>query len=271
MFSTFEENEKTGEQTNKEEIDLDLNWEDVTWADKAKLFRYWSVATFIGNLIQIFASTFFMLKGYFGLEISEYLCGFGCMSAYFCLVQYLDYSSRYSFILKTMTYALPIMLRTLVGILPIFIGFVLLATSLFSTAYRFRSPSFTAVTLYSMMNGDELQDVFRDLTSIAKLPALIFLYVWVFIGVAVITNTFVVIVEQGFSSTRHQSRFEWLRKNNPGQQKSMQTLQSIVESEAKKWKQRRDSRVGITAKKETGKEDDRDDKGKGGDGGKERK
>ena len=44
------------------------------------------------------------------------------------------------------------------------------------------------------------------------LMGLLFLYVYVFFGVAVITNTFIAIVEQGFSETKSRSRFEWAKK-----------------------------------------------------------
>lgn len=67
------------------------------------------------------------------------------------------------------------------------------------------------MNLYAMIQGDELQDVFRDLTSIQMLAGLIFLYTWVFFGMAVITNTFIAIVEQGFLSTKRMTRFEWLK------------------------------------------------------------
>lgn len=35
----------------EDDIDFNLNWEDLTFTDKAKLFKYWSVVSFIGNVI----------------------------------------------------------------------------------------------------------------------------------------------------------------------------------------------------------------------------
>jgi hypothetical protein len=204
-------------QNINEQLSIEaVNWEDMKWSDKAKLFRYWSIFNFFGNVVQIFAALFFLFRGNFGLHISDYLSGIGCMFAYIGLVQYLDYSAKYSFILKTLSHAVPVLVRTLVGIIPIFIGAVLLSISLFSSSYRFHTASFAAMNLYSMIAGDELQDVFRDLTGVNLLLALIFLYLYVFFGVAVITNTFIAIAEQGFSETKSRSRFEWakqLKKN----------------------------------------------------------
>lgn len=69
-----------------EQLDFEVDWDELTWSDKAKLFRYWSIFTFFGNVIQIFAALFFLFRGNFGLHISDYLSGFGCMFAYIGLV-----------------------------------------------------------------------------------------------------------------------------------------------------------------------------------------
>jgi Gpi18-like mannosyltransferase len=71
-----------------------------------------------------------------------------------------------------------------VGIIPIFIGVVLLSICLFSVSARFQNASYAAMNLYSMIQGDELQDVFRDLSSINMITGLLFLYLWVFFGMA---------------------------------------------------------------------------------------
>lgn len=155
-----------------------------------------------------------MSRGNFGLHISDYLSGFGCMFAYIGLVQYLDYSAKYSFILKTLSFAVPVLIRTMVGILPIFIGAVLLSISLFGASWRFHSASYAAINLYSAIAGDELQDLFRDITGFNMLLGLLFMYIYVFFGVAVITNTFIAIVEQGFSETKSRSRFHWIKGSN---------------------------------------------------------
>ena len=128
----------------------------MTWSDKARLFRYWSIFNFFGNIIQLFSALFFLARGNFGLYISDYLSGFGCMFAWIGLVQYLDYSAKYSFILKTLSVAVPILAQTLVGILPIFIGAVLLSISLFSASFRFHTATYAAMNLYAMIAGDEL-------------------------------------------------------------------------------------------------------------------
>jgi hypothetical protein len=70
-----------------------------------------------------------------------------------------------------------------------------------------------------MIAGDELQDVYRDLTGVDLLTALLFLYIYVFFGIAVITNVFIAIAERGFSETKGRSRFDWVKKMQRGEGK----------------------------------------------------
>lgn len=116
---------------------MTIKWEDLTFGDKAKLFRYWSIVTLFANIIQIFGALFFLLKIYVDLSISEFLVGFGCMLAWISLIEYLEYSPKHSFISKTLSSALPKVMKTLIGVLPIFIGISLFGLSLFGNVFRF--------------------------------------------------------------------------------------------------------------------------------------
>ena len=107
----------------------------------------------------------------------------------------------------------------MVGILPIFIGAVLLSISLFSASYRFHNAAYASMNLYSMIAGDELQNIYRDLTGVDLLTSLLFLYIYVFFGIAVITNVFIAIAERGFSETKGRSRFDWVKKMQRGEGK----------------------------------------------------
>lgn len=65
-----------------------------------------------------------------------------------------------------------------------YIGAVLLATALFPLSNKYQSFSWSAMHLYSMINGDELQDCFRDLAAIDLMIGMLFAYIYVFIGYA---------------------------------------------------------------------------------------
>lgn len=63
-----------------------------------------------------------------------------------------------------------------------YIGACLFATAVFSNSNRFNDLSLTAMNLYCIINGDEMQDVFRDLTSVQVLVGLLFGVLYVFTG-----------------------------------------------------------------------------------------
>ena len=98
------------------------------------------------------------------------------------MIQYLEYYPKYAFILMTMKAATPDIIRTSVGIFPLMMGVSLFATAVFLGSNRFNSVSLSMMNLYCSMIGDELQDVFRDLTGIRSLAAMIFLFFSIFMG-----------------------------------------------------------------------------------------
>ena len=79
--------------------------------------------------------------------------------------------------------ALPIVFRAMVGIFPFFIGFVFLGLCLFWEVKQFKNPSQAMFTLFSMMNGDAISDVYRDITYSKFLVGNLFMYSFVFISI----------------------------------------------------------------------------------------
>mmetsp|Transcript_5143 Transcript_5143/g.3829 ORF Transcript_5143/g.3829 Transcript_5143/m.3829 type:complete len:156 (+) Transcript_5143:953-1420(+) len=112
-------------------------WEDLTFSDKMKLFNYWSIVTLIANIFQIFGALFYMTNLFIPFHYSDYFVGIGCMLAWVTLTQYLEYSAKYSFLQKTLAYALPNVLRTIMGAIPIFVGLTLLGLCIFYQTFRF--------------------------------------------------------------------------------------------------------------------------------------
>jgi hypothetical protein len=82
LFSSLKRNETIEEEV----LDYKLRWEDLTFADKAKFFKWWSLVTLVDNVIQMFGSLFFIFKSDTGLLFSEVLCGLGCMLCWISLV-----------------------------------------------------------------------------------------------------------------------------------------------------------------------------------------
>ena len=101
----------------------------------------------------------------------ELLIGLGCAINWIAVAKYFALSRSYSIITRTLRVAIPINIKIMLGILPIFIGYCLLAMSLFwNNVEFFNNFSNTAYLFFSMMNGDSILVTFHNTT--AKYPVL---------------------------------------------------------------------------------------------------
>ncbi|KAI9920030.1 hypothetical protein PsorP6_015716 [Peronosclerospora sorghi] len=113
------------------------------------------------------------------LSLSDTLCfTFACCCAlqWGSLVRYFHDHSRFHILGRTLRRGLPRVVQFLLGVFPIFVGFVLFGTVMFGAKVpRFQSASVTATTLFSVANGDEIHDTFHD---VAYTPWIGQLYVY---------------------------------------------------------------------------------------------
>ena len=110
------------------------------------------------------------------LSSTEILVGFGCFLAYINIGRYLKFYPEYSTIFQTISRALPNVLRYLLGVVPIFFGFLFFGLCMFWRSERFSSPSNTMITLFAILNGDSVMDTFRDLSCFSFVFGQIYCY-----------------------------------------------------------------------------------------------
>ena len=143
----------------------------------------WSIICLIANLLLIIGTLLYLLQEFENVDLAEITLGFGCMLTWISITRYLENTRSYTFINRTMSVSMPIVLRAMVGIFPFFMGFVFLGLCLFWESSRFNSPSKAMFTLFAMMNGDALLDVYTDLSYWRFLLASLYLYFFVFISI----------------------------------------------------------------------------------------
>ncbi len=134
--------------------------------------------------MQIFGSIVFIFKISVEVSVNELILGLSCMLTWVSLIRYLDHSYDYSFVPRTLGEAVPVILKTMAGILPLFLGFAFLGIALFWESQRFKSFHYSLFTLYAMMNGDMLWDTYHDISAIHFIIANIFLYCFIFFAIA---------------------------------------------------------------------------------------
>ncbi|KAL4166520.1 hypothetical protein KRP22_013778 [Phytophthora ramorum] len=188
----------------------------------AKDFWFWFVIAVNFVTVACLLATW---RHAYRLSLNDTLCftfASCCALQWGSLVRYLQVNTRFHILGLTLRRGLPRVIQFLVGVLPIFVGFVLFGTVMFGAKVpRFQSASATATTLFSVANGDEIHDTFND---VAYTPWIgqIYVYSYMILFSYVVLMVCIGIIEDAFFSavfpaswptpgkTRHEVR------QNPG-------------------------------------------------------
>jgi hypothetical protein len=142
------------------------------------LLNNWNFICLIGNVLQIFASALSLFDTKHVGTSTEILIGFSCMFAFINIARYIEYSQDFSTLYVTLRGALPNVIRYLIGVLPVFLGFIFFGLCLFWKSERFSSTSDVTVILFSLAQGDSVFDTFKDLKGISFVIGQIYLYLF---------------------------------------------------------------------------------------------
>jgi hypothetical protein len=136
-----------------------LLWEDITWEQFTILFNLWNINAIIANLIIID----FVFNVFFENLESPSSSGLAGGLHVLSLIQYLRYDARNYFVISIISKSILPLASVILQILPIYMGAVVFSTSTFgvhSERFGFLGTSF--VTLFSLLNGDEMKDTMHD-------------------------------------------------------------------------------------------------------------
>ena len=161
-----------GSTDEKTEYEIEID------GQKKNIFNLWSITCLIGSIIQLFGSGLSLFDSDGVLSTTEILVGLGCMLSYVNIGRYLEYYSDYSSIFQTIKIALPNVLRYVLGVLPIFFGYLFFGICLFWRSDRFNSTSNAVVSLFAILNGDSIFDTFNDLSGVSFFLGQIYCYVF---------------------------------------------------------------------------------------------
>jgi len=159
----------------------------MSFWDKYRLFNKWSVISAIGNLLTIFGSIFYLTQHWFPFFRTEHFLGFGCFLTWISFTRYFAHTKDYALISRTFGLSIPLVLRVMLGWLPIYIGFALLGVCLF---WPFRDyfdnlPN-AMFTLYAVMNGDSVGDVFSGTTLTRLMLGQVFTYTFTIFSMVIL-------------------------------------------------------------------------------------
>lgn len=108
------------------------------------------------------------------------------MLAWINLTRYIEYNRESAIFINTLGRSLPYVGRFLLGVFPIFLGYVFLGLSMFWNSKRFTSTSGAMVTLFAVLNGDMVYDTFHDLGFVNIVLSQIYMYSFVLLFINVV-------------------------------------------------------------------------------------
>ena len=164
-----------------------------------------------GNLFSFFGCFFYLISSLFVYWEIEAFVGLGCCLTWYSITKYFANTKDYTIISRTFSLAIPLVVKVMIGGLPIFIGFVLLGVCLFwPFRGHFDSVSNSAFTLFGMMNGDNVGEYFSGTSLTRLVSGQIFCYAYVILGMCYIQNLNMICVEDCYLTAKYMSNFSWL-------------------------------------------------------------
>ncbi|KDO28218.1 hypothetical protein SPRG_06267 [Saprolegnia parasitica CBS 223.65] len=128
-----------------------------------------------------------------------------CGLAWVSSLRYLHANARFYILGLTLRRGLPRVLEFLIGVGPLFVGYVLFGTVMFgSQVPRFQGLTTTATTLFAIANGDEVRLTFDSLAATPFLGQ-IYLYSYIMLFTYVVLMVCIGIIEDAFFSSAFPS------------------------------------------------------------------
>ena len=147
------------------EINWKKNWEELGFFEKMKFFDFWFTVSVAGHFFQLLGSLVSFLDDLVDYELvifsyKQYLIGFSVMFAWITIIQYLQYNDEVNLLTATLSSSFENLFMFLLGVMPFFIGFAYLGSTMFWKYKKFEDASSSVITLFSILNGDIVNDTF---------------------------------------------------------------------------------------------------------------
>ncbi|KAF4666322.1 Mucolipin-2 [Perkinsus olseni] len=176
---------------------------DSSVQDKVTVMNMWLVFSLVGNAVQIVSVVYAFLVERPDIYTHLNLFGFSAAFALVSLVQYLAHFRSLYILYSTLAHGIPQILKFLVGVLPVYLSFVVCAVCLFGFhSHWFVSLGDSSNALFSLLNGDQIHDTFTNLKDVSVLGSRLFLYSFLALFIYVVLNIFITIAEDAFFTVK---------------------------------------------------------------------
>lgn len=214
----------------------------LTLSEQCALFNLWWAFSIFNNIVQVYSTIVSMMVA---PEVSRRLSllGWSCFLSWINICQHFEAFPGYYFFFNTTSKGIATIGRYMISIMPILTAFMVLGTCQFWQASIFKRFSASYASLFSLLNGDMVHDVFDSLWDVSGMFGHIYLYIFIFFFIYVVLNMNIVMIEEAYFATRfqanryerhpHQKRSAWKQaspgaaSNEPIQQSSSQDSNQV--------------------------------------------
>jgi len=139
-------------------------------------------------------------------DICSSLLGIGNLLVWFGVLRYLGFFKTYNVVILTLKFAMPKVLRFMICVLIIYLGFLFCGWLVFGPYHvKFKSPSVTSECLFSLINGDDMFATFALLQ--ADQPLIwwflrIYLYSFISFYIYVVLALFITVIHEAHDTIK---------------------------------------------------------------------
>jgi len=178
-----------------------------------EFFNLWFFISTVSNIFDFVAAAL-CLKMFFGGDLKDStwraplgFTGLACALSWFALVQFFEYFPKYYSLILTLRISAPKVARFVFGAAPVFFGFAMFGVAMFSSySELFKDLGAASVTLFALLNGDVIHDVFTALLPAGPLISRGYLYLFISTFIYAVLNIFIAIVEDSYFTAKRNRK-----------------------------------------------------------------
>jgi hypothetical protein len=177
-----------------------IDFDQLSCSERMRFFNVWFFVNTIANVMNGVGAGLILADQFLNAML---FVAFGCMMMWISLVQFLEaFPALYSLI-STLKFSAPRLLKFVAGVVPIFMGYTVFGVAYFSdTTQEFSSLDRAAVTLFSVLNGDQVLDTFQQIAPKSLFLSRLYLYTFVSLFIYAVLNMFIAIIEETFQHSQ---------------------------------------------------------------------
>ena len=158
-----------------------------------KIISEWDFTELAANIFQFTGSSLLLMNVPKTVIVGAAI-GLGSFFSWINIIQYLRYNRKYYVFFRAIVKSFPSILKLVVGMIPLFVGYAFIGTAIFWQVHKFEDINRTMQSLFGMVNADGIFFIFNEITKINYWLGQIYLYSFIFIFIYLVQNLFLQVV-----------------------------------------------------------------------------